>query len=48
MPLASMIHNNATPAIDVDPETYMVKADGTHLTCEPARELAMTQRFFLF
>ena len=45
---SSMIHNGATPAIDVDPETYMVNADGIHLTCEPARNLAMTQRYFLF
>ncbi len=43
-----MIHNAATPAIAVDPETYEVRADGTLLTCEPAKELAMAQRYFLF
>ncbi len=45
---ADMIHNHATPTIDVDPETYEVRADGTLLTCEPATELAMAQRYFLF
>ncbi|VVC56366.1 Urease subunit alpha [Beijerinckiaceae bacterium RH AL1] len=45
---ASMIHNDATPALKVDPETYRVEADGRHLTCEPARELPMAQRYFLF
>jgi len=45
---ASMIHNNATPNIEVDPETYEVRADGTLLTCEPATTLPMTQRYFLF
>ncbi len=45
---ASMIHNDATPALDVDPETYRVTADGEHLTCEPAAELPMAQRYFLF
>jgi urease subunit alpha len=45
---ASMIHNNATPTIEVDPETYEVRADGQLLTCEPATELAMAQRYFLF
>ena len=44
----SMIHNDATPALTVDPETYRVEADGAHLTCEPARELPMAQRYFLF
>ena len=43
-----MIHNFATPAIEVDPETYEVRADGELLTCEPARELALAQRYFLF
>ena len=43
-----MIHNNATPNIEVDPETYEVRADGTLLTCEPATTLPMTQRYFLF
>jgi len=45
---ASMIHNDATPAIEVDPETYEVRADGALLTCEPARVLPMAQRYFLF
>ena len=43
-----MIHNDATPQIDVDPETYEVRADGELLTCEPAEELPMAQRYFLF
>ncbi len=45
---ASMIHNSATPQIDVDPETYEVRADGELLTCEPATVLPMAQRYFLF
>ncbi len=45
---ASMIHNSATPDIEVDPETYEVRADGELLTCEPATELPMAQRYFLF
>jgi urease subunit alpha len=36
------------PAMEVDPETYEVRADGELLTCEPASELAMAQRYFLF
>ncbi len=43
-----MIHNSARPQIDVDPETYAVRADGVLLTCEPAATLPMTQRYFLF
>jgi len=43
-----MIHNGATPVIEVDPETYRVTADGETLVCEPARELPMAQRYFLF
>lgn len=43
-----MIHNNVTPVIEVDPETYEVKADGEPLTCEPAESLPMTQRYFMF
>jgi urease subunit alpha len=43
-----MVHNDALPKIEVDPETYTVKADGVHLTCEPARVLPMAQRYFLF
>jgi urease subunit alpha len=45
---ASMIHNSATPHIEVDPETYEVRADGELLTCEPADVLPMAQRYFLF
>jgi urease subunit alpha len=44
----SMRLNDVTPAIEVDPETYEVRADGELLTCEPARSLPMTQRYFLF
>ena len=43
-----MIHNDATPEISVNPETYEVRADGELLACEPASELPMTQRYFLF
>jgi urease subunit alpha len=43
-----MIHNSATPKIEVDPETYEVRADGELLTCEPAEALPMAQRYFLF
>jgi urease subunit alpha len=43
-----MIHNAALPVIEVDPETYEVRADGELLTCEPAEVLAMAQRYFLF
>jgi urease subunit alpha len=43
-----MILNNATPHIEVDPETYDVRADGELLVCEPAASLPMTQRYFLF
>ncbi len=45
---ASMIHNDATPVIEVNPETYEVRADGQLLTCEPATSLPMAQRYFLF
>ncbi|MGE3907411.1 MAG: urease subunit alpha [Reyranellaceae bacterium] len=45
---ASMIHNDAMPKIEVDPETYEVRADGMLLTCEPAKVLPMAQRYFLF
>jgi urease subunit alpha len=45
---ASMIHNDATPHIEVDPETYEVRADGQLLVCEPAEILPMAQRYFLF
>jgi urease subunit alpha len=43
-----MIHNDALPRIEVDAETYQVRADGELLTCEPARVLPMAQRYFLF
>jgi urease subunit alpha len=45
---ASMVLNDATPNIEVDPETYEVRADGELLTCEPAKALPLTQRYFLF
>ncbi|WP_321500960.1 urease subunit alpha [Breoghania sp.] len=45
---ASMIHNCATPQIEVDPETYEVRCDGELITCEPAESLPMAQRYFLF
>ncbi|MHA1112970.1 MAG: urease subunit alpha [Alphaproteobacteria bacterium] len=45
---ADMVLNGATPEISVDPETYEVRADGELLVCEPAEELAMAQRYFLF
>jgi urease subunit alpha len=43
-----MVLNDATPHIEVDPETYEVRADGVHLTCEPATVLPMAQRYFLY
>ncbi|MDQ0885831.1 urease alpha subunit [Paenibacillus sp. V4I9] len=43
-----MIHNNGTPSIEVNPETYEVKVDGEAITCEPATELPMAQLYFLF
>jgi len=45
---ADMILNDATPKMEVDPETYEVRADGELLTCEPAAELPLAQRYFLF
>jgi urease subunit alpha len=44
----SMILNSATPRMEVDPETYEVRADGRLLTCEPAKVLPMAQRYFLY
>jgi urease subunit alpha len=41
-------YNDATPHIEVDAETYRVTADGVHLSCQPAKELALAQRYFLF
>ena len=43
-----MVHNSWQPKIDVDPETYEVRADGELLVCEPAKVLPMAQRYFLF
>ncbi|MEH6646656.1 urease subunit alpha [Sulfitobacter sp.] len=43
-----LIHNSATPQVEVDPETYEVRADGVLLTCEPAEVLPMAQRYFMF
>jgi urease subunit alpha len=44
----SMVLNDSLPHIEVDPETYEVRADGALLTCEPATVLPMAQRYFLF
>ncbi len=44
----SMILNSATPHVEVDPETYEVRADGRLLTCEPAKVLPMAQRYFMY
>jgi len=44
----SMILNNATPHMEVDPETYEVRADGRLLTCEPLTVLPMAQRYFMY
>jgi urease subunit alpha len=43
-----MVNNDALPRVEVDPETYEVRADGELLTCEPASVLPMAQRYFLF
>ena len=45
---SDMVHNNQQPHIDVDPETYEVRADGVLLTCAPAQILPLAQRYFLF
>jgi len=45
---ADMVHNDYMPAMEVDPQTYEVRADGQLLTCEPAEVLPMAQRYFLF
>jgi urease subunit alpha len=45
---SDMVHNGATPVIEVDTETYAVRADGELLVCEPAQVLPMAQRYFLF
>ena len=43
-----MVNNNYMPVVEVDPQTYEVRADGDLLTCEPAETLPMAQRYFLF
>ncbi len=43
-----MVHNNYLPTMEIDAQTYHVRADGQLLTCEPATELPMAQRYFLF
>ena len=43
-----MVLNDYQPVVEVDPQTYVVKADGVELTCEPAEELPMAQRYYLF
>jgi urease subunit alpha len=45
---ADMVHNSGTPHIEVDPQTYEVRADGVLLTCEPATSLPLAQKYFLF
>ncbi len=45
---AHMVHNSLLPKMEIDPQTYAVRADGVLLTCEPATRLPMTQRYFLF
>jgi len=45
---SDLIHNTATPHMEVNPETYEVRADGELLTCEPASVLPMAQRYFMF
>ncbi|MDQ0999731.1 urease alpha subunit [Neobacillus niacini] len=43
-----MVFNDATPNIEVDPQTYEVRVDGELITCEPAEIVPMAQRYFLF
>jgi len=43
-----MVHNGYAPKMEIDPQTYVVRADGQLLTCDPATELPMAQRYFLF
>jgi urease subunit alpha len=45
---ADLVHNNLQPRMEVDPQTYAVRADGVLLTCAPLAELPLTQRYFLF
>ena len=47
-PKIQLIHNSYLPKIEVDSQTYEVRADGDLLTCEPAKELPLAQRYFLF
>jgi urease subunit alpha len=44
----NLIHNDATPQIDVNPETYEVKVEGKPITCEPVAVVPLAQRYFLF
>jgi urease subunit alpha len=43
-----MVHNHYLPTMEIDAQTYAVRADGQLLTCEPAKTLPMAQRYFLF
>ena len=43
-----MVHNHYLPKMEIDAQSYLVRADGQLLTCEPATSLPMTQRYFLF
>ena len=43
-----MVHNAWLPKMEIDPQTYAVRADGQLLTCEPATVLPMAQKYFLF
>jgi urease subunit alpha len=45
---ANMVHNAYAPTMEIDAQTYSVRADGQLLTCEPAKVLPMAQRYFLF
>ena len=45
---AHMVHNDCAPTMEIDAQTYAVRADGQLLTCEPAKVLPMSQRYFLF
>jgi urease subunit alpha len=45
---SDLVHNNALPVMEIDPQTYAVRADGVLLTCEAATVLPMAQRYFLF
>lgn len=44
----NLVHNDQTPQIDVNPETYEVRVDGVHITCEPVSVVPLAQRYFLF